>query len=107
MYLTYHPNFVGSRGLPELDGIGTYKLDIHQNASSDEVAHKLWFFDSRSYTYFSNNGSNSGAYGQVEQSQVDWYKREATINQTTAMAFFHIPLGQISEYSVARFKEFG
>ncbi|WVW85879.1 hypothetical protein I302_107917 [Kwoniella bestiolae CBS 10118] len=89
------PGFVGSRGLNQLDGIGNYKLDITKSKDSEDIAHRLWFFDSRSYTYF-GNGTNSGDYGRVEQSQVDWYSAnaDASIN---AMAFFHIPVAQISD----------
>lgn len=97
LFTSYQPGYVGSRGVPELDGIGNYQVDILKRNGAAEVAHKLWFFDSRSYTYLGVNGSTSGAYGQVEDSQVNWYQSEASKNITTAMAFFHIPLGQISE----------
>ncbi|WVQ99809.1 hypothetical protein IAU59_006951 [Kwoniella sp. CBS 9459] len=90
------PGFLGSRGLNHLDGIGNYKLDILASADSGEKKHSLWFFDSRSYTYLAENGTASGNYGMVEQSQVDWYAANAD-NSVNALAFFHIPLGQISD----------
>ena len=68
--LNAQPGYIGTRGLPELDGIGNYALNIQRAPGSNETAHKLWFFDSRSYTYYANNGSATGAYGQVMQSQL-------------------------------------
>ncbi|OCF30843.1 hypothetical protein I316_07476 [Kwoniella heveanensis BCC8398] len=93
------PGFVGSRGLNHLDGIGNDKLDIYADAINQPGSakkHSLWFFDSRSYTYLAENGTASGNYGTVEQSQVDWYAANAD-SSVNALAFFHIPLGQISD----------
>ena len=59
------PGYVGSRGVPELEGIGNYNLDIKKSAGSSVTSHRLWFFDSRSYTYYGENGTSTGAYGQV------------------------------------------
>ncbi len=68
--LNAQPGYIGSRGETSLDGIGNYVLNIMQSPGSSQVAHKLWFFDSRSYTYYGSNGSATGAYGQVMQSQL-------------------------------------
>lgn len=100
------PGYVGSRGPTELDGIGNFKLDIVKKRGSKEVKHNLWFFDSRSYTYFGENGTTTGAYGQVKRSQVEWYTKSADKNVATAMAFFHIPLAEISLSEIYLYLEF-
>lgn len=78
--------------------MGNYQVDIVKSDESDEIAHRLWFFDSRSYTYLGVNGSTSGAYGGVEKSQIDWYSESASQGpNVSAMAFFHIPLAEIGK----------
>ena len=67
------PGYVGSRGVPELEGIGNYNLDIKKTAGSNVTSHRLWFFDSRSYTYYGENGTSTGAYGQVLDKQLSKY----------------------------------
>ena len=86
------PGYVGSR-VPWVDGMSNYVVDIW---AGDESKHKLWFFDSRSYEYFGNNGSSTGQYGGVHESQVAWFADQSKDLTTKGMAFFHIPLAEIS-----------
>ena len=97
LWMSRLPGFIGSRGPAELDGFGNYHVDIAKSSTDDEILHKLWFFDSRAYTFFGNNGSSTGAYGGVHANQVQWFVNESTKDDTPAMAFYHIPLGQISD----------
>ncbi|ORX40150.1 Metallo-dependent phosphatase-like protein [Kockovaella imperatae] len=87
------PGYVGSN-VASLDGQGNYQLDILDRDGDSKM--KLWFFDSRSYTYFPLNGSTTGQSGGVHRNQVEWFERESRGLEMNGMAFFHIPLGQMS-----------
>ena len=97
LWMSRLPGFIGSRGPAELDGFGNFHVDIAKSPTEEEVFHKLWFFDSRAYTFFGNNGSNTGAYGGVHTNQVQWFTNESTQDDVTGMAFYHIPLAQITD----------
>lgn len=74
-------------GPAELGGCGNYALNIFQTGS-DQVAARLYFLDSNSYSPLKSRGIDG--YAWITREQIQWFAGEFL--PLPSLAFFHIPL---------------
>lgn len=77
------------RGPKELGGEGNYSLDIYQNGSQ-EVAARLYFLDTHTYSPLKAQGV--GGYAWITREQIRWFESVSKGKNMPSLAFFHIPL---------------
>lgn len=96
--LTAQAGCLGEAGPRTLHGVGNYALELA--GASGEVRHRLYFFDSGSYSEL----AQVPGYDWVREDQIEWFRAEAekTRSQPSAaplssLVFFHIPLPEYKE----------
>ena len=94
-------------GPEKVFGTGNYVLELREG---DSLRFVLYCMDSNAYPRL----KGVGGYGWFDFSQIEWYRatsreyRQANGgNPLTALAFFHIPLNEYTEMTVARKKMLG
>jgi 3',5'-cyclic AMP phosphodiesterase CpdA len=71
---------------PEMNdgGVGNFRINFTKNGNP---FYTLYFFDSHTYGEIEE-------YGNIQRSQVDWYKTHASQDEVGSIVFMHIPLRQ-------------
>jgi 3',5'-cyclic AMP phosphodiesterase CpdA len=101
------PHCLASKGPDNITGTGNYTLEV---LAGDSLDFLLYFMDSNSYPTI----EGLKGYGWFEFDQIEWYRnlsRDYTARNggqpVKALAFFHIPLNEYTEMTVARKKIIG
>ncbi|MDR1583540.1 MAG: metallophosphoesterase family protein [Prevotellaceae bacterium] len=105
-YITKRKYSLSSKGDEDIKGTGNYIIEVSDGTNTNFL---LYFMDSNAYSTL----NEVHGYGWFGQDQIEWYrKNSAKYTQKKgepipALAFFHIPLNEYSDMTLARKKIVG
>jgi 3',5'-cyclic AMP phosphodiesterase CpdA len=105
-YISGRKYSVTSAGPDDIKGIGNYIIEVSDGTGTNFL---LYFMDSNAYSTL----EGIGGYGWFGNDQIEWYRKrsaEYTAKKgepIPALAFFHIPLNEYTDMTVARKKIVG
>lgn len=106
-YVTKKANCLAERGPENIKGVGNYVIEV---VDGNGKKHLLYFMDSNTYSTI----EGIGGYGWFGFDQIEWYRNKSKAYTAAnngkplpALAFFHIPLNEYTDMSLARKKMVG
>jgi hypothetical protein len=105
-YITKRKYSMTSAGPVDIKGVGNYILELSDSANINFL---LYFMDSRAYSTL----EGVHGYGWFGHDQIEWYRKSSAGytqkkgEPIPALAFFHIPLNEYTDMTLARKKIVG
>ncbi|MDR0565454.1 MAG: metallophosphoesterase family protein [Prevotellaceae bacterium] len=105
-YIAKRKYALSSKGPEDIKGVGNYIVEVSDGKA---IKFLLYFMDSNAYSHF----EGVHGYGWFGHDQVSWYRKQSAEyakksgRPIPALAFFHIPLNEYADMTLARKKMVG